>query len=362
MIINSSNVGMESARTYRSNTTRKLSITTKIASRTLYEQTSEKPVLSGEDQEKEWETSSKQDKTENARERMQNSSSAVSGRIRHISKGMESKAIEQIRQQCVIYLWRILFGSKRADQLSEEFELQESTAESQQTEGLFMEITASEEISFEEEESVQFSTGGTVLTADGREISFQMNVGMSRRFAQYYKRESKDVVSMCDPLVINLNQDVAGLSDQKFFFDLDCDGKEEEISVLEKGNAFLALDHNKDGKINDGSELFGAQSGDGFSDLARYDEDGNGWIDEADSVFDKLKIWVKDENGEDKLYTLKEKGMGAIYLGSQSTDYMLRSETSGDVNGRIRRSGIFLYENGMAGTIAHIDMAKRAYE
>ena len=68
------------------------------------------------------------------------------------------------------------------------------------------------------------------------------------------------------------------------------------------------------------------------------------------------------ENGADRLYTLKEKGLGAIYLGSSETDYTLKSAASGQVNGQIRRSGVFLYENGMAGTIAHVDMAKRAYE
>ena len=63
------------------------------------------------------------------------------------------------------------------------------------------------------------------------------------------------------------------LSDQTFYFDLDADGKEEEISVL-NGSGYLALDKNGDGVINDGSELFGTKNGDGFADLARYDEDG----------------------------------------------------------------------------------------
>lgn len=368
MIINSSNVGMESARTYRSSTTRKLSLSTKIVSYAFSDQALGNQALLGKNSEEALETSEENStatdkkETEDALLRMKNSSSAISARIRSIAEGTEMKSIEQIRQKCVLYLWQLFFGKDRASKLAEEFNMQEAYIEAQPRELQMMEVSATEEIFFEEKESMSFSTTGTVVTADGREISFNMNVGMSRSFAQYYKQESTDVISMCDPLVINLNDDVVGLSDQKFFFDLDCDGREEEISVLESGNAFLALDHNNDGTINDGSELFGAKTGDGFRDLARYDEDGNGWIDEADSVFNKLKIWVKDENGADKLYTLKEKGLGAIYLGSSETDYTLRSASSGQVNGQIRRSGVFLYENGMAGTIAHIDMAKRAYE
>ena len=110
--------------------------------------------------------------------------------------------------------------------------------------------------------------------------------------------------------------------------------------------------------INDGSELFGTRSGHGFADLAAYDVDGNGWIDEADEIWDRLKIWYKDEKGEDVLCSLKDKGVGAICLQNASTDFSLKS---GDLNrtlGAIRSSGIFLYENGNVGTIQHVDVAK----
>lgn len=364
MIINSSNVGMESAGTYRSSTTRKLALSTSIVSyqfsdaalgnQSLLEKNEEQEKLgTGE------ETKTSDNKAaEDAMERLRGTSGPISARIRQLIQGSEDKSIEQIRQKCVLYLWELFFGKDRASQLAKEFNFEEVYAQGQTRQLQVMEVSASEEISFKEEQSMSFSTAGTVITADGREISFNMDVSMSRSFEQYYKQESTNVIAMCDPLVINLNSDVVGLSDQKFYFDLDCDGTEEEISTLEKGNAFLALDHNKDGRINDGSELFGAKTGDGFADLMQYDEDGNGWIDEADSVFDKLKIWVKDERGEDKLYTLKEKGLGAIYLGSQEADYTLRSEQTGEVNGQIRRNGMFLYESGLAGTIAHVDMVK----
>ena len=55
--------------------------------------------------------------------------------------------------------------------------------------------------------------------------------------------------------------------------------------MLGSGSGFLALDKNGNGKIDDGSELFGTKSGDGFADLAEYDSDGNGWIDEKGRVY-----------------------------------------------------------------------------
>ena len=144
---------------------------------------------------------------------------------------------------------------------------------------------------------------------------------MSRAFTASINSLEVESYIKTDPLMINLDTDIGSVSDQKFFFDLDADGKEDEISFAGKGSGFLALDRNGDGKINDGSELFGTKSGDGFKDLAAYDEDGNGWIDENDAIFSQLKIWTKDEDGKDKLISLKDADVGAIYLGNADTQF-----------------------------------------
>ena len=219
-----------------------------------------------------------------------------------------------------------------------------------------------------EQEDTCFSTVGTVRTKDGREINFNVNVNMSRRCEEYYREELNVAqFALYDPLVINLDTDVTKLSDQTFYFDLDADGEEEEISML-KGSGYLALDKNGDGVINDGSELFGTKNGDGFADLARYDEDGNGWIDENDSIWSKLKIWCKDENGNDVLYKLSDQGVGAICLENVSTDFTMQGDRKAQdgtmnanaTNAVIRKTGIFLYENGNVGTVQHVDMAAYA--
>ena len=206
-------------------------------------------------------------------------------------------------------------------------------------------------------ENTCFSTMGVAKTADGREISFNVDVEMSRAFCmetEIYEQTSR---ILTDPLVINVDSSVASVSDQKFLFDLDADGQEEEISYIGKGSGFLALDKNGDGKVNDGSELFGTKSGDGFKDLAVYDKDGNGWIDEADDVFNRLKVWSKNEDGTDSLINLKEAGVGAIYLGNVDTEFSLKNQENGATNAVIQKTGVFLYENGGAGTIQHVDLA-----
>ncbi|MCR5273503.1 MAG: hypothetical protein K6E13_11075 [Lachnospiraceae bacterium] len=214
-----------------------------------------------------------------------------------------------------------------------------------------------------ETEITTYSTTGTVQTADGRSIDFNLNLSMTRAFEEQYTEAANwgaalNAAALCDPLVINLDSASATVTDQSFLFDIDSDGKSDEISMPTGGSGFLAIDKNGDGVIGDGSELFGTQSGNGFADLKAYDEDNNGWIDETDSVFKRLMIYSKGSDGSDKLVSIGEAGVGAIYLGSSQTDFSLTGN-NGDTNAVIRKTGVFLFENGSAGTIQHVDIAKK---
>lgn len=302
------------------------------------------------------------------------------GRGRVNIRSSESRTMEDLRQVTVRYIFDLLFANRRSrwnDWMKENGLTRDNSWSEQSTanqsnsvqsgniDQLFAPISTNvrvlnytQETFRFEQENTSFSTVGTVRTADGREINFNVDVGMSRQFQETFQ-EDLQVASfnMCDPLVINLDTDVAELSDQKFYFDIDADGEKDEISQLGSKSGYLALDKNGDGVINDGSELFGTASGDGFADLAKYDEDGNGWIDEGDAIWSKLKIWCKDENGKDVLYRLADKGVGAICLQKAATDFTLQG-AQGQTNGAIRSTGVFLYENGNVGTVQHVDVAK----
>lgn len=264
-------------------------------------------------------------------------------------------ALEQLREQMMNYLLRLIFG----DRTDSSFSDISSSSDSLSSEGNYVMQTTRYETRFvySENETTSFSTTGTVHTADGRTLDVNLDLIMSRSF----REATSEIIDytqpvLCDPLVINLDSSVASVSDQTFFFDLDTDGKEEEISMLNSGSGYLALDKNEDEIINDGSELFGTTSGNGFTDLSAYDEDGNGWIDEMDSVFSKLRIWSIDESGNSTLVGLGKAGVGAIYLGNSDTDFSLKSADN-TTNAVIRRTGLFLYENGNAGTIQQLDLA-----
>ncbi|NBJ91900.1 hypothetical protein D5281_04655 [bacterium 1xD42-62] len=301
---------------------------------------------------------------ENPEDTLQSTFEEMRSKIRPIASestqgtGISSarEQLMEIRQQCINYLMDILFPGKMgrrnwASEVMSSSNLYTGSLGGAKT------FTLSNQSYYAETEETSFSTQGTVRCADGREISFNLNLEMSRSFQEYYEVTSSITQApLCDPLVINLNGNIPELSDQTFKFDIDGDGQEDEINRLGAGSGFIALDKNGDGIINDGSELFGTKSGNGFADLAAYDEDHNGFIDEGDAIWDKLKIWVMDENGNQQLYSLAEKGVGAICLQNASTNYSITDENN-QTKGVIRNTGVFLYENGNVGTIQHVDLA-----
>lgn len=115
-----------------------------------------------------------------------------------------------------------------------------------------------------------------------------------------------------DPLVLNFDGAAAELTTTRFSFDIDSDGKPDQIAFVGANSGFLALDRNNDGVINDGGELFGPSTGQGFAELAAYDEDSNQWIDENDSIYQNLRIWSKNAEGQDQLVSLGQRGVGIL--------------------------------------------------
>jgi hypothetical protein len=228
----------------------------------------------------------------------------------------------------------------------------EAPAETRQGWGVTYEY---QEIRHETEE-MSFTAAGTVTTAAGRKLNINLNVIVSREFVDYFGVSLRaGDAELIDPLVINLDGQGVALTDEHVTFDLDADGAAEEISFTAPGSGFLALDKNGDGTINNGGELFGPASGDGFQDLAAWDEDGSQWIDEADPVFDRLRIWMKDAGGKDRLVALGQAGIGAIYLGHLDTAFSLRDREN-ETQGQLRSSSIYLRENGVAGAIQQVDL------
>ncbi len=212
-------------------------------------------------------------------------------------------------------------------------------------------------VSTKEQESLSLSANGNIQTAD-QNISIELAAELFRQNITTIDAAAINGKRLVDPLVINLDGKLAQTDTKgEFDFDLDSDGKLDTISKLANNNGFLALDKNQNGTIDDGNELFGTKSGNGFADLAVYDDNKDGVIDESDSVFANLKIWLKTVRS-DKLMSLKEANVGALLLDNVNSEFELKS---GDrTNAKIQKSGVVLFEDGKAGWISHVDFALHA--
>lgn len=204
-----------------------------------------------------------------------------------------------------------------------------------------------------ESESAQVEIAGSVTTADGRQISFEAELELYRESARttqvrYAAGDSERAPK--DPLALNLGV-TPSLSDTTVELDLDGDGATEAVPFVGDGLAYLALDRNGNGAVDDGTELFGPQTDDGFAELAAHDSDGNGWIDEADPVFGQLRLWSSPDGG---LQSLAEQGVGAISVQAVASPFRLI--TNGQTLGELRSTGVWLAENGSAGLVHQVDV------
>lgn len=209
---------------------------------------------------------------------------------------------------------------------------------------------------YEEHQHLAFMAEGVVKTADGQEIRFTVGFEMERRYM-----ESLDVSirtgqrPVKDPLVLDFGGADARLSDVRFQFDLDGDGHNEHLPMLGGGRGFLAFDRNENGRIDDGNELFGPATGNGFKELAALDSDGNGWVDEGDEHYHRLRVWMPDAQGEGRVMTLQEANVGALFVGSVATPFELKNGHNERL-GVMQASSVYLRADGSAGSVSQVDL------
>ncbi|TFI58518.1 hypothetical protein E2493_09710, partial [Sphingomonas parva] len=137
-----------------------------------------------------------------------------------------------------------------------------------------------------------------------------------------------------DPLVFDLDGD--GIETTEVggtYFDIDGDMFRERTGWLDSDDGFLVLDANRNGRVDDISEMFGNAREGGFAELASHDRNGDGVISAADLVWSELRIWQDyDQDGltdSGELATLEE--LGILSIGVSGTALGLRTPQGADL-------------------------------
>jgi hypothetical protein len=147
--------------------------------------------------------------------------------------------------------------------------------------------------------------------------------------------------NISSPLVLDLDGNgvqTVSLESSTATFDLLNTGDAVRSGWITAGDAFLAIDVNSNGVIDDRSELFGGAIGEGFAKLASFDSNADGRVDAADMRFSDLLLW-QDLNGNHRTDAGELSNMAARGLASLSTRYVLAPQL---------QEGNWLLEHGTA--------------
>ncbi len=138
-----------------------------------------------------------------------------------------------------------------------------------------------------------------------------------------------------DPVIISTEDSHYELTDTKrgVQFDLNGDGEPEQIPwIAGKDDAFLVLDRNGNGLIDDGRELFShvspqqpSRTPNGFQALRMFDDPLNGGNDDgrlnaSDEIYGSLRLWL-DADRDGRTDTGELVSLASVGLAEVELDY-----------------------------------------
>lgn len=168
------------------------------------------------------------------------------------------------------------------------------------------------------------------------------------------------------PIVLDFDGDgksLTEMADNKVRFDMNGDGIADKTGWIEQGDAFLALDRNGNGNIDDIKEISFVGDKEGaktdLEGLAAFDSNGDGKLSGDDARFAEFRLWF-DNNGNGQtdageLQSLAQAGVVSVSLVGQAT-----GDPSVSGKNIVFNTASFTRANGATGKLLDVGLAFKA--
>jgi len=205
------------------------------------------------------------------------------------------------------------------------------------------------------EQNLNYQVQGK-FNVNGQKLTLNYSLSLSSKSISYSKIEMS-AAALKDPLLVQFGEqglgDIKGQKD----FAINQDNVLDELPIFSGDVGYLVYDRNNNQQADDGSELFGPKTGQGFVELAQLDSNKNGFIDVEDQHFDQLYLWQPSDgnNPTEQWLSLKDAKIQVISLSAINTPFDFYDQ-QGNIQAQLRQSSFAIDESGLGRGVHQVDV------
>jgi hypothetical protein len=195
-----------------------------------------------------------------------------------------------------------------------------------------------------------------VLNINDQVLSLNYSFSLSNTHESYSKVEMS-AAALKDPIILQFGSQGLGRIEGHKSFHINQDNTVDALPLFSGDVGYLVYDKSQNNQADDGSELFGPQTGQGFLELTALDSNKNGFIDAEDEQFEQLYLWQPSEDNSqaEQWLSLKEAKIQAISLSTSTTPFDFYDQ-QGKIEAQLRQSSFSISDNGIGRGVHQVDV------
>ena len=220
-----------------------------------------------------------------------------------------------------------------------------------------------------EQQQLNFTMQGEFIL-DNQTVNLSYQLNLSASYSSMSKIETT-AAALKDPLVIQFGTRSIGHITDYAQLDINSDSKQDDLPIFSGDVGYLVFDKNQNNRVDDGRELFGPRTNNGFDELAQLDSNNNGFFDSQDENYSQVYIWQpqhsennsntgsSSESNKQNLVSLSQAGIKAISLNAIATQFNFRDqrqENNGEISAQLKQTSFAITDNNQTVGVHQIDV------